>query len=259
MIIRNECPRSIGIGVHDASEYAPESSAVPVLAVELQSPGKMKVFSVSEITKETPFDAILVKGSSGIKGLPDLAGKKIGVYPGSTAATLLRKYLSEKGIDVSRITFVPMPPQNHLAALREGSVDAVHAYEPTTAIALATGSVRKLYGSVYADMLSPNPQGVAAVSADFLKTHPQEAAKVIRALEHAMLFTKEHDSETRQILIKRMKLSEDAANRVVFLYMLPHTQINISVLQQYADMLTQLGELKGQVRVDTLVYAEKGN
>jgi hypothetical protein len=41
--------------------------------------------------------------------------------------------------------------------------------------------------------------------------------------------------------------------------MLPHTQINISVLQQYADMLTQLGELKGQVRVDTLVYAEKGN
>src|SRR4051812_20859199 len=46
-----------------------EASAVPVLAVEIQSPGRLKVFSVSSITKAAPFDAILVKEDSPLKTL----------------------------------------------------------------------------------------------------------------------------------------------------------------------------------------------
>lgn len=234
----------------------PESSAIPVLAVELQSAGRMKVFAVSEITGDAPFDSLLVRDDSDIKQLPDLAGRKVAVYPGSTATALLKDYLGRKGIDVSKVTFIPMPPQNHIAALVEGSVDAVHAYEPTTAIALTRGGIRKLYGSVYADMLSPNPQGVAAIRTDFIANHPEQAAKVIRALERAMVFMRENDSETRNVLVKRMQLSDDAAKRTVFLYMLPHSKIDGSVFQRYADMLTSLGELKGHVKVDSLLYRE---
>jgi ABC-type nitrate/sulfonate/bicarbonate transport system substrate-binding protein len=124
----------------------PESSAYPVLAVELQSPGRLKIFSASEITKQKPFDSILVKDSSPIGTLPDLAGKRIGVFPGSTATSLLRKYLKDSHIDVSGIVFVPIPPQTQLGALLEGSIDALHAYEPTTAIALARGGVREIVG-----------------------------------------------------------------------------------------------------------------
>jgi len=103
-------------------------------------------------------------------------------------------------------------------------------------------------------MLSPNPQGVAVVNVNFLARHRQTADKTISALERAMFFMKEHDSKSRQILIKRMKLSDDAAARCVFLYMLPHAQINVSIFQQYSDMLTELGELKSKVQVDDLVY-----
>ena len=230
-----------------------ESSAVPVLALELQSPDKLKVFSVSEITPQTPFDTLLVKENSTIKTLSDVSGKRIGVFPGSTATNLLKKYLTDKGINISGTTFVPMPPQNHLTALLRGSVDVIHAYEPTTAIALTKGGFRQLYGSVYADMISPNPQGVAVVSKVFLERHPQVAEKVIRAFEKAMTFMKEHDAETRNILISRMKLPEDAAKRCVFLYMLHHDQIQVDVFQRYADMLAELGEIGGHVRVDRLV------
>ena len=38
----------------------PESSAYPALAVELQSPGRLKIFAASAITKQKPFDALLV-------------------------------------------------------------------------------------------------------------------------------------------------------------------------------------------------------
>ncbi|MBI2192043.1 MAG: ABC transporter substrate-binding protein [Planctomycetes bacterium] len=231
-----------------------EASAVPVLAVELQSPGRLKVFSVSSITRQAPFDALLVKEDSPLRSLQDLAGKKIGVFPGSTATNLLRKFFADRGIDVSNITFVPMPPQNHLTALLEGSVDAVHAYEPTIAIALSRGGVRQLYGSAYAEMLDRNPQGVAVISVRFAQEHPETARKVIRALERAMVFMREHEAEARQILARRMNLQPEVANRSVFLYMLPHREIDSSIFQRYSDMLTELGELKGRVTVDGLLY-----
>lgn len=234
----------------------PESSAVPALAVELQSPGRLKVFSASAITRTTPFDALLVKQNSPIAKLSDLAGKKIGVFPGSTATVLLKKYLADSQVDVSKTIFIPMPAQNQLTGLLEGSVDAVHAYEPTIAIALNKGGIRKLFGSVYAEMLDPNPQGIAAVSTKFLAGHPQTAKKVIRSLERAMVFMRANEAEARQIMAKRLGLDESVAKSVVFLYMLPHQDIDRTVLQRYSDMLTALGELKGTVSVDGLLYSE---
>src|SRR6266567_5674 len=151
----------------------PESSAYPVLAVELQSPGRLKIFAASAITRQRPFDVLLVKENSPITKLSDLAGKRIGVFPGSTATSLLRKYLKDSHVEVAGVTFVPIPPQTQLGALREGSIDALHSYEPTTAIALARGGVRKLFGSVYAELLEPNLQGVGVVSARFLREQPE--------------------------------------------------------------------------------------
>lgn len=230
------------------------ASAVPVLQAELQSPGKLKIFSVSEITPQKPFDALLVKEGSPIKGLSDLSGKRIGVFPGSTATSLLKKYLTDKGVDVSAITFVPMSPEEHLTALLQGQVDVIFAYEPTIAIALSGGGVKQIHGSVYAQMLSPNPISVSVVSTAFLQKHPETAIKVIRALEKAMNYMKQQDKEARQLLVERMKLSDDAANRCVFLYMLGHEKIDSALLQRFADMLTALGELEGNVKVDSIIY-----
>ncbi|MCI0428212.1 MAG: ABC transporter substrate-binding protein [Nitrospiraceae bacterium] len=232
-----------------------ESSAVPVLAVEIQSPGRLKVFSVSSITKKAPFDALMVKNDSLIKNLSDLAGKKIGVFPGSTATNLLKKYLADHEVDISGITFIPIPPQNQITSLLTGSIDALHAYEPAIAIGLDKGA-RRLCGSVYADMLEPNPQGVAAVSTKLLQKHPRLAHKVINALERAMVFMREHEMDARQILARRMSLQREIANRSVFLYMLPHREIDASIFQRYADMLTELGELRGRVSVDGLLYRD---
>lgn len=230
------------------------SSVVPVLAVELQSPGRLKVFSVSEITKEAPFDALLIKEDSVITSIADLADKKIGVFPGSTATNLLKKYLSDRGVDITSIMFIPIPSQNQLTALLEGSVDAIHSYEPTTAIAMTRGGIRRLPVSIYAELLSPSPQGVAAVSSSFLDKHPDEASKTIRALERGIVFLKQDDSAARQVLVERMNLPEEAAKLTVFQYMLPHDKISVSTFQEYADILSEIGELSGNVNVSNLLY-----
>jgi ABC-type nitrate/sulfonate/bicarbonate transport system substrate-binding protein len=234
----------------------PESSAYPVLAVELQSPGRLKIFSASAITKQHPFDSLLVKENSPVKKISDLAGKRIGVFPGSTATSLLRKYLKDNHVDVSGITFVPIPPQTQMGALLEGSIEALHSYEPTTAIALARGGIRKLYGSVYAELVEPNLQGVGVVSVRFLREHPETARKVIRAFEKAMAFMRNNEAETRRIMGQRLKLEERVAQTAVLLDVQPHPDVDRAALQKYADMLAGLGELKGNVNVEGLIYRE---
>jgi ABC-type nitrate/sulfonate/bicarbonate transport system substrate-binding protein len=229
---------------------------VPVLAAEIRSPGAMKIFAVSSITRELPFDAILVRSDASIDSLQDLEGTSIGVFPGSTATNLLKKFLEDLGIDVGGIAFLPIPPQSQLAALQEGSIAALHAYEPTTAIALSNGDIRMLYGSVYAGMLEPNPQGVAVVSSEFARNSPDMAASTIRALERAMDFMRENDAGSRTILSSRLGLPEAAADAMIFLYMVGHDDISTATLQSYADMLTGLGELPEDLDVSELIYMD---
>jgi len=231
-----------------------EASAVPVFAATLQLEGAQKIFAVSSITSERPFDALLVRADAPLQSLADLEGKSIGVFPGSTATNLLRKFLLDRGIDVGSISFVPIPPQSQLAALIEGSIAALHAYEPTTAIALSSGQARRLHGSVYAAMLEPNPQGVAVVSTRFARENPDQAAAAIRALERAMDFMRENDAASRTILSNRLELSGPAADAMVFLYMVGHEDLSRTTLQSYADMLTELGELPARLDVAELIY-----
>lgn len=231
-----------------------ESSAVPVLIVESIDPNKIKIFSVSDITSQTPFDSIIVQKDSTLESLKDLEGKKIGVFPGSTATNLLKAYLEDSGIDTKNIEFVKIIPPNQLPALYEGSIDALHAYEPTTTIAIESNNAKKLYGSIYAKQLNHNLQGVALISSDFVRENPELAEKVINSFDKASDFMKTNDKETREIITKYVKVNEDVAENTVLLYMGRSDEINEDILQDYADMLFKLGELETKVDVSDLIY-----
>jgi ABC-type nitrate/sulfonate/bicarbonate transport system substrate-binding protein len=49
-----------------------------------------KIYSVSNITVENGFDAIVVRGDSKAQSFKDLSGKKVGIFPGNTSRNLLR-------------------------------------------------------------------------------------------------------------------------------------------------------------------------
>jgi NitT/TauT family transport system substrate-binding protein len=235
-------------------DFLVESPAVPVLSAEIQSPGMLKVFSVSEITQDAPFDSILVREDSWRSNISDVAYSRIGVSTDPTAEKLLKNYLRTQDIDVSYIIFVPMSSSNYFTALMSGSVDAIHAYEPATTILTTGHFAKKIHGSIYAEILSPNPQGVGAMSESFRSAYPELARRVVVALEKAMDFMKTNDGEAREILTKMLNLSEEAGRQCVLLYMLPHENIDAGVFQEYADMLTVLEEIPGEVRVENILY-----
>ena len=225
-----------------------------MLAVETINPNKIKIFSVSDITPKTPFDSIIIKDDSRINNLKDLEGKKIGVFPGSTSTALLKSFLEDKGVNTKKIEFIQIIPPNQLPALYGGSVDALHSYEPTTTIALESKNAIRLYSSIYAEQLNHNPQGVALVSSKFIEGNPSLAKRVINSFDKASDFIENEDSETREIIVKYVKVDEEVAGNVVILYMGRSDEIDEKVLQKYADMLYELGELKTKVDVSNLIY-----
>jgi len=232
-----------------------ESSAVPALIVETIDSGELKIFSISDITTETPFDAVIVKKDSELEKLEDLENKKIGVFPGSTATNLLRKYLDEQGIDTSTIEFIQIIPPNQLSALYAGSIDALHPYEPSTTIAIESGNAKKIYGSIYASQLNHNPQGVALISTDFIKQNPSLAKKTINAFDKASDFIRQNDEETRKIIPKYVSVDQNVADKVILLYMGRSDNFDEEIMQDYADMIFEIGELESEVDVSNILYS----
>ncbi len=231
-----------------------ESSIVPALRVELINPGKIRVFSVSDITNEHPADAILVKKDSTISNISQLSGKKVGVFPGGTVKNVLRKFLESQGVDISKTEFVEIPPTSQLQALSSNAIDALLPLEPTIAIAIESGNYKKIYGSVFAAMLNHSPQGAGLISTSFVAEKPNLAKKTIELFNKANQFIKDNDAKTREIIVEYVKLKPEVANIATPLYMSTSNEINKDIVGQYVLMLVDIGELNSEVNTSNLFY-----
>jgi ABC-type nitrate/sulfonate/bicarbonate transport system substrate-binding protein len=182
-----------------------------------------------------------------------LKGKKIGVFSGTTATSMLRLFFKDKGIDSSTMQFVQLPPPQQLTALSAGSIDALFAYEPTVTIGLTSG-MRKIYGSVYAEQVNHNPLGGGLLTARFISEHPAEAKKVVDALDRANDYIRTNDKETRDIAAALFKFSPEVASSVSLSYANHTTQIDKAVVNQLVDLFVSAGELKSKPDLANAYY-----
>ena len=74
---------------------------------------------------------IVARPAAGIKTAQDLVGKKFGVPGlGGTLHVLVRRWLTEKGVDPKRVTFIEVPLPQIGDVLKGGSIDAAVTGEP---------------------------------------------------------------------------------------------------------------------------------
>lgn len=229
-------------------------SLIQVLNADAVDSGNVEIFAVSALTNEEPFDSVVVKNGSGIESIQDLAGKKISVFPGTTATAFLKNYLTDHGVDISQTEFIQMPPTDHLVALESGAVQASYLYEPVLSIALVSGNVHTITESVYATTSDRSPIGVYVVSTKFLTEHPELAERAVSALEDAMAYSNEHSSEAVAALASEFKLSADVASRVSLIEFVPVSEVEESSLTSFLDLLISFGEIKAQPDLGALLY-----
>jgi ABC-type nitrate/sulfonate/bicarbonate transport system substrate-binding protein len=236
-------------------DLVPFGGFVPVMNVELADPGKVKIFAGSRLTQEEPFDSLLVLKESPIQKLTDLAGKKVGVFPGSTATNFLKRYLSSKGVATETVEIVQLPAANQLSALYGGSVDALLAFEPNITIPLEEGKVRKLIPeSVYFETFNYSPQGVGLISTKFVNEEPELAKKSVDTMNQAYVFMKDQNAAARQIAERRFAIPKTVAEKVGLTHMYGLDTLDKTMVEKYADTLVSLGELKQKPDLSKIFY-----
>ena len=156
-----------------------------------------------------------------------------------------------KGVDVSTVTFIEIPPQNQLAALAQGSIDALQAIEPNRTIAIEKNIARVINRSTYAETYDHMPFIVGAVSSVFVKENPELAKRVVDVLGEGNSYMTTNEGETRQIAAKSLGLEVGIANKVK-LY--PHVPVNEKSVADFIDFLVSIGELKTKPDLSQMFY-----
>lgn len=195
-------------------DMSPSVSIIAVLANHIKDPGKIKVFSANAQSKDNPIDSFFVKNESQIKSVSDLAEKKIGLTPGGTPTTYLQEYLKQQNIDISKIEFVQIPPQNQIQALESGSIDALYAFEPNCTTILNNGGSRIIVNGIIPGFLDNTPTGLGAISQKFIDEDPDLADKSIKAFGEAFNFVDTRTEETRNIISSFFKMDTAITNKI---------------------------------------------
>lgn len=233
-------------------DVLPAVSLVPILHLEVQYPGTVRLFSHSRMRPSNAFDALITREEAQVRSVRDLSGKRIGVFPGTSARNMLKVFLAREGVDTSRVQFVQLPPPAQLASLSSGSIDALFTYEPVTTAAELEGGFRVISGSVYASLLTPNPIGSSVVSRRYERNAPEASARVIKAIDEAVLYMRANPTEAASLLTKWASLPPPIASRVHFVDVTVGEELDMRNLQAFADLLRDVGELQAPIRMDQL-------
>jgi ABC-type nitrate/sulfonate/bicarbonate transport system substrate-binding protein len=205
--------------------------------------GTVKIFSTSIISTDDGFDAIVVKNDSPVQKLEDLAGKKVGGFPGTTAKVLFSQLFETQFPDLAKPEFVKLTPNLHIQSLQTGDIDALFAYEPVLSTGIVSYGFRKIFPSVYGTQFSPNPTGVGVVNNSWFEKNPEVAKAFLAAIDKSIDFIQNNPKEAKSILAKATNIDEAIAQNMNALSLSKSNEINLENLNEYLALLLELDEI----------------
>jgi NitT/TauT family transport system substrate-binding protein len=155
----------------------------------------------------------VVKPSSPLKSIHDLAGKKLAyTRASSTTQVLALVALKAAGMDPSKVTMLSLGTiGGGLTALDQGAVDAAPELEPT--FSRNAAKYRVLFA--VSDVSPPITQHVGAVSTKFLKEHPDQVRAIILARRDGVQFMKAHPDQAVDIVANAYDMPKDTIARAL--------------------------------------------
>jgi ABC-type nitrate/sulfonate/bicarbonate transport system substrate-binding protein len=189
------------------AEGSADVATAAELVATLNSFSRPDLAMIATISTSSHQIKLVGRRSAGIALPADLAGKRVGTVPGSSAQYFLDSWLLFHGIG-AQPKVIGYTPDKLTAALQQGAVDAVAIWEP---VASNTLSLLREDG-----LLLPNPR-VYTQHFGLITTKPALAAreaallKLLRALVRAERFIAEDPARAKQVLIARLGYSHALA------------------------------------------------
>lgn len=210
---------------------------------------------------------LLATPDSGIKAVPDMKGKRVGVTRGSIQEVLLAAELGKNGMSAKDITIVYLGYPDLNQALLQKQVDAIMQTEPQSAQAIARGfgvEVLKPY-----DTPIGSPIRTLVMSEKFYKERPETAKKLmdcfVKAQKIFMNDSKAAEKFVTQDVFKGQLTGEEfqeaLANSPYSLEMsADHIQKTTDVMAQYGiGKMSSPAKAEDWVKLDLLTAAKAAN
>ena len=172
-----------------------------------------------EITMRKEVAGNLTMASPIVERARALKGKKVAVDQPNTIVHAFMRYIAKKGgVDPERdITVTSMQPENELAALKSGAIDAGTWTFPWTKTSQRQGDVLIASGISDVPELLPFGQTATTTRPDFCEKKPTICAKLAEGYVQAHAYMQDNPKESLAILQKRMPSvhPEDLAGALV--------------------------------------------
>ena len=154
------------------------------MAVAITARGRGgNLVAIQNIYAESPLGMYWLK-SSGIKGIKDFPGKKIGVPPGDAQRALWPALAAKHGIDPASVHWVNVEPNGKVPALKAHAIDiTTNFYNLHHVMQKALGDDMGYLSWAKAGV---NPYGLTIfVNGDYLKSHRDTVAKFAKITQKA--------------------------------------------------------------------------
>ncbi len=225
-----------------------------VFNIEQRSPESLKIIADFTSPSERPFNSIIVRRESNLT-VSDLKGKRIALFPGSTALALTNIAMKDLLGDDFTAEYVQIIPTLWLQSLESGQVDAIISYEPFTTLGVENGVAKVIYPAIFEKhVLEDIPQGSFVVSSKLAKGDKETVRKMQKALSKSLLFIRENEAEARSIATKYVPIDENVAQKFMLHDWQVSDDMDLVNLQRYADLLLEKGELTQKMDVTNLVF-----
>lgn len=157
---------------------------------------------------------LLAAKGSGIKGVKDLAGKKVAVVQLNSLNTVdVQALATQAGIDQKTIQFVQVPFPQIPAALGQGRVQAAVAVQPFAQTAIDQGAT--VINHPNAVLWGGGTTVCFGAPARYIDKNTELVKNFNAAMRETILYSKDHEAEAKATLAKGMSLTPAVAQKQI--------------------------------------------
>jgi len=230
---------------------------VPLVISAIASGADIKVISAGgETLPDAPHMKYFSRKDSGIREPKDFEGKTVAFNSfGACAEFVTKKYLSQHGVDVSKVNWLVVPDNQSQQALVTKNVDIAIIHPPFSGAAEHDPQLHKLW-SDWDEYHGLGGMAPYSVNGAFARAHPQAVRDFVAAIAKAGNWVNAHPDEARKLTAERLGIDVDVVERYAYVKELV---VTTPPIQYYIDILEQAGKIpKGKVKVED-VYTNEYN